>query len=217
LNYTAPVEGEEIVVMTVKDYGDIKIKLFPELCPEGVENFVGLAKEGYYDGLTFHRVIEDFMIQGGDPNGNGTGGESIWGGQFDGGVTEGLYHFTGAIAYANSGSTSTDGSQFYIVTGPTSYDESTAQQYVEAYAQYGITMPQEAVDYYESQGGAWHLEGLSGNYTVFGQVFDGLDVAEAISKASTDSSDKPEEDIIIEKVSVEEYDGGDVRFFLSDY
>ena len=67
--------------MKIKDYGDVKIKLFPEYAPKGVENFVTHAKEGYYDGLTFHRVIKDFMIQGGDPKGDGTGGESIWGGK----------------------------------------------------------------------------------------------------------------------------------------
>ncbi|MBQ8927891.1 MAG: peptidylprolyl isomerase, partial [Oscillospiraceae bacterium] len=66
LNYTAPQEGEEIVVLHIKDMGDIKIKLFPELLPEACENFTTLAKEGYYDELIFHRVIEGFMIQGGD-------------------------------------------------------------------------------------------------------------------------------------------------------
>jgi cyclophilin family peptidyl-prolyl cis-trans isomerase len=217
MNYTAPEKDEEIIVMTVKGYGDIKIKLFPELCSKGVENFVTHAKDGYYDGLIFHRVIEDFMIQGGDPTGTGMGGESIWGEKFDGGVTPALYHFTGALAYANSGSTATNGSQFYIVSGPDSYDDATAQQYTSAYSQKGIKVPQEAVDNYKKYGGAWHLDGLSGNYTVFGQVFDGLDIVEEISKTATDQSDRPQEDVVIEKVSVEKYDGEDVKFFLSDY
>ncbi len=69
-NFTMPEENEEIVVLTVKDYGEIKIKLFPDLCPKGVENFTRLIKEqNYYDGVIFHRVIKDFMIQGGDPKG----------------------------------------------------------------------------------------------------------------------------------------------------
>ena len=85
--------------------------------PGTCENFLTHAKDGYYDGLPFHRVIEDFMIQGGDPKGDGTGGESIWGGKFDGGVDDSLIHVRGAVAYANSGGTDTDGSQFYIVTG----------------------------------------------------------------------------------------------------
>lgn len=72
-------EGEEIAVITVKGYGEIKVRFFPDEAPKAVENFTTHAKEGYYDGLTFHRVIADFMIQGGDPKGDGTGGESIWG------------------------------------------------------------------------------------------------------------------------------------------
>lgn len=217
LNYTAPKEGEEIAVMTVKDYGEIKFKLFPELCPKGVDNFKQLVEKGYYDGLTFHRVIEDFMIQGGDPEGTGRGGESVWGGSFDGGVTPGLYHFTGALAYANSAGPSTDGSQFYIVTGPESYSDGNAQQYVDAYVQAGINMPDEAVENYKKNGGAWHLDGFAGNYTIFGQVIDGLDVAEEISKVSTGENDKPETDVVIEKITIEEYDGSDVKFTLDDY
>jgi hypothetical protein len=79
LNYTVPAKGDTIVRMTVKDYGDVTLRLFPELLPEACENFTELAKSGYYDELIFHRVIENFMIQGGDPKGDGTGGASIWG------------------------------------------------------------------------------------------------------------------------------------------
>ena len=113
-NYTLPAEGEEIVAMTIKDKGTVKIKLFPDLLPKACANFVGLAAQGYYDGLSFHRVIADFMIQGGDPEGTGRGGTSVWGQAFDGGASEYLYHVKGALAYANSGSTSTDGSQFFF-------------------------------------------------------------------------------------------------------
>ena len=73
-NFTAPKDGEQVIIMKVKDYGEIKIKLFPEYAEKGVENFVGLAQKGYYDNLTYHRVIKDFMIQGGDPTGTGCGG-----------------------------------------------------------------------------------------------------------------------------------------------
>ena len=66
-NYTEPVKGEEIVVMTIKDKGTVKFKLFPDLLPRACANFVGHVVNGTYDGLTFHRVISDFMIQGGDP------------------------------------------------------------------------------------------------------------------------------------------------------
>ena len=73
-----PKEGEEIAVIKT-NYGEMKFKLCPEEAPKAVENFVTHSKDGYYDNLTFHRVIENFMIQGGDPNGDGTGGASIWG------------------------------------------------------------------------------------------------------------------------------------------
>ena len=77
-----PAEGEEIAVITTSE-GVIKMRLFPEEAPKAVENFQTLAKSGYYDGLTFHRVIEDFMVQTGDPTGTGSGGESCWGEYFE--------------------------------------------------------------------------------------------------------------------------------------
>ncbi|MGN1480994.1 peptidylprolyl isomerase [Porcipelethomonas sp.] len=210
MNFTPPEKGEEIAVITIKDYGDIKVKLFPEQADKGVENFVGLSKDGYYDGLIFHRIIKDFMIQGGDPLGNGTGGESMWGDKFDGGTSDQLSHVAGAVAYANSGSTATDGSQFYIVTG-TTYDEASLAQ-MESY--YGITFSDEQKKIYQSDGGApW----LDGSYTIFGQVFDGLDIVFDIQNVDTDESDKPQKDVVIEKISIEKYDGEDVKFHLSDY
>ena len=81
IQLSAPQKGDTLAVMHT-NMGDIKIKLFPEKAPKTVENFVTHSKNGYYNGLKFHRVINDFMIQGGDPRGNGTGGESIWGGSF---------------------------------------------------------------------------------------------------------------------------------------
>ncbi len=209
INYTAPQEGEEILVITIKDHGDIKIKLFPEEAEKGVENIKGLAKDGYYDGLIFHRIINNFMIQGGDPLGNGTGGESMWGGSFEGGTSDKLTHVAGAIAYANSGATSTNGSQFYIVTGE-KMDDNT----LELYAANGITVPEAAQDLYKTEGGAFYLDG---GYTVFGQVFEGLDIVFDLQAVSTDANDKPVEDVVIEKMSVEKYDGGDVKFRMSDY
>ena len=108
-----PKEGEEIVVMNT-NYGTIKIRLFPEAAPKAVENFKTHAKNGYYNGLTFHRVIDEFMIQGGDPNGNGTGGESIWGEPFEDEFHVDYHHIRGALSMANSGP-NTNGSQFFIV------------------------------------------------------------------------------------------------------
>ncbi|MGN0575205.1 MAG: peptidylprolyl isomerase [Ruminococcus sp.] len=205
-NFTAPEKGEQIIIMNVKDYGEIKIKLFPEYADKGVENFVELAKKGYYDGLTFHRVIKDFMIQGGDPEGTGRGGESVWGGSFDGGTDAHLIHASGAVAYANSGATSTNGSQFYIVTG-TAYDTSQLSQM-------GLNFSEEATEIYSTIGGApW----LDGGYTVFGQVFEGLDVVYKIQEVATDATDKPTEPVIMESVTVGEYDGEELHWYISDY
>lgn len=207
LNYTAPVEGEEIAVIHVKDYGDIKLKLFPELLPEACENFLTLAKDGYYDELIFHRVIENFMIQGGDPKGDGTGGESCWGGYFDGGSDSQLINLSGALAYANSGSTSTDGSQFYIVTGQ-SVTTQTLDELSEAYQ---IYYTPESRELYQQYGGAPWLDG--GNYTVFGQVIDGMDIVEAISHVPTNpETDKPKESVYIESITVEQYDGSEIHW-----
>ncbi len=107
-----PGVGETIAKMTTPQ-GDIWIKFFPSLTPKTFENFVGLSERGFYDGLIFHRVIPDFMIQGGDPLGNGTGGESIWGGAFEDEFTAKLKNIKGSLAMANRGP-ATNTSQFFI-------------------------------------------------------------------------------------------------------
>ena len=209
-NFTAPKEGETIVTMKLEGYDQpVKFKLFPEYADKGVENFIELAKKGYYDGLTFHRVIKDFMIQGGDPEGNGMGGESVWGGNFDGGTDPHLIHAAGALAYANSGSTATNGSQFYIVTGEVYSDDE-----IEELQSYGYGLSDSQIEIYSTAGGVpW----LDGGYTVFGQVFDGLDVVFEVQNVDTDDNDKPNKDVKIESMTVEEYSGEPVRFLLSDY
>ncbi|MDE6834173.1 MAG: peptidylprolyl isomerase [Ruminococcus sp.] len=208
-NFTEPEIGDKIVSMTLKDYGEVKIRLFPEYADKGVENFLGLAEQGYYDGITFHRIINDFMIQGGDPEGTGRGGESIWGGEFDGGTDPHLIHCAGAVSYANSGSTSTDGSQFFIVTGEIYDDEK-----LSVYERYGYSFTDEAKQIYATNGGTPFLDG---GYTVFGQVYDGLDIIFEVQKVETDEGDKPFEDVIIESMKVGEYDGSGVKWYLSDY
>lgn len=208
-NFTEPEIGDKIISMTLKDYGEVKFRLFPEYADKGVENFIGLAEQGYYDGLTFHRIINDFMIQGGDPEGTGRGGESIWGEKFEGGTDAHLIHAAGAVAYANSGSTSTNGSQFYIVTGEVYDDEGMA-----TYENYGYAFTDEAKQIYETAGGTPFLDG---GYTVFGQVYDGLDVIFEVQQVTTDENDKPVEDVIIESMRVGEYDGSGVKWYLSDY
>ena len=107
--------GTHTVVMKT-DKGDITIELNADKAPKTVTNFVVLAKAGYYNGLTFHRVIPDFMIQGGDPDGNGTGGTSIYGETFEDEPND-LQMVRGALAMANRGP-NTNGSQFFIVQAP---------------------------------------------------------------------------------------------------
>lgn len=110
--------AQEQSVVLETNQGSIVIKLFPDKAPKTVENFIGLIKKGYYDGIIFHRVIKDFMIQGGDPTGTGMGGESIWGKPFEDEVTQDLqFDRKGLLAMANAGP-NTNGSQFFITTVP---------------------------------------------------------------------------------------------------
>ena len=102
-----------------KSKGAIQLEFFPTDAPKGVENFRLLAQRGYYNGLTLHRIVKGFMLQGGDPAGNGTGGESAWGGEFADEINPGspLYragYKRGIVAYANRGP-NTNGSQFFIM------------------------------------------------------------------------------------------------------
>lgn len=210
-NFDMPQVGEKIAVITVKDFGEIKIKLFPEQAQKGVENFVGLAEMNYYDELIFHRIIPHFMNQGGDPTGTGTGGKSIWGDKFDGGIPEGLYHFSGAVAYANSGSTATNGSQFYIVNtdpgefelGGTYLEDGSIYKY-QTFEEAGFTHPKNVQEMYKEKGGTPFLDG---SYTVFGQVFEGMDVVRAMGQVETDENDKPLTQVQMESVRIVEYTG----------
>jgi len=96
--------------------GNIEIELRADLAPKTVENFTTHIKNGYYNGLIFHRIIKDFMIQGGDPTGTGRGGESIWGGKFEDEFnSKAMFNKVGVLAMANAGP-NTNGSQFFITT-----------------------------------------------------------------------------------------------------
>ena len=114
------LDTNQILVATIStNMGDIGIQLFPDKAPKTVENFVGLATEGYYNGVIFHRIIDDFMIQGGDPTGTGSGGESFFGGPFEDEFNSELKHSEpGILSMANAGP-NTNGSQFFITLVPT--------------------------------------------------------------------------------------------------
>ena len=194
IQLSAPQKGDTLAVMHT-NMGDIKIKLFPEKAPKTVENFVTHSKNGYYNGLKFHRVINDFMIQGGDPRGNGTGGESIWGGSFSDEFDPELHNLRGALSMANSGP-DTNGSQFFIVQArevPSNMLEQMRDLEDNGF-------PADITAAYEALGGTpW----LDFRHTVFGQVTEGMDVVDAIAAVET-VNDVPRSDVIIESIEVTE-------------
>lgn len=171
--------------------GDITLQLFDKLAPKTVKNFVELAQDGYYDGVIFHRVIPNFMIQGGDPTGTGRGGKSIYGEQFEDEFSDQLFNLRGALSMANAGP-NTNGSQFFIVT----MDEVPAQMVGQLEA---AGFPAEIIDAYKERGGTpW----LDNKHTVFGHLIAGEDVAQAIQNVERDAADKPLEDVIIETIDI---------------
>lgn len=192
IQFVQPEAGD--TVATIKtNMGDIKVMLYPEYAPLAVENFVTHAQNGYYDGVVFHRVIEDFVIQSGDPDGTGNGGNSIWSLPFSDEFSDNLHHYTGALSMANSGE-DTNRSQFFIVTSlPKSITDEIAMLMEEAGWRDGI------IDAYKQAGGAPNLDY---RHTVFGQVYEGLEIAFDISYVKTDENDRPKEDVVIQTIEI---------------
>lgn len=169
-NQTRKPGSGDIVAKMKTTMGDISILLFPEAAPKAVENFTELSRQGYYDGIIFHRVIKDFMIQGGDPSSKGAKpgvllGEDQVGEDLPAEIRyPEIFHKRGSLAAAREGDDvnperKSSGSQFYIVWGKSSH--------------------------------------LNGKYTVFGEVESGLDVVEEIQNVSTDENDRPLEDVVL--------------------
>ena len=189
------IEAVEGPIATIKtNHGDMRIKLFPEHAPKTVANFIALSKDGYYDGVIFHRIIKDFMIQGGDPTGTGMGGESIYGESFEDEFSEELYNVRGALSMANAGP-NTNGSQFFIV-----------QNQHLPYSKKEIARggwPEPIAEIYAEQGGTPHLDR---RHTVFGQLADeaSYKVLDAIAGVETGAMDKPVEDVVIETIEIED-------------
>lgn len=189
------IEAVEGPLATIKtNHGDMCIKLFPDHAPKTVANFIALSKDGYYDGVIFHRIIKDFMIQGGDPTGTGMGGESIYGESFEDEFSEELYNVRGALSMANAGP-NTNGSQFFIV-----------QNQHLPYSKKEIARggwPEPIAEIYAEQGGTPHLDR---RHTVFGQLADeaSYEVLDAIAGVETGAMDKPVEDVVIETIEIED-------------
>lgn len=235
-----PEEGEEIAVITMETGEVIKLRFFPDEAPKAVYNFKVHALEGYYDGLTFHRVIENFMIQGGDPNGDGTGGESVWGEAFEDEFNDNLLNIDGSVSMANAGA-NTNGSQFFINQSKADAFKTMVDSIKTNYERYKKTdsykdikswqallanrmsdttsgtfqilperLTDEVIDLYCQTGGNMNLDGSlrnRGGHTVFGQVYEGMDVVDAIAAVETDSKDKPKEAVTIKTIDITTYQG----------
>ncbi|MDR1914377.1 MAG: peptidylprolyl isomerase [Clostridiales bacterium] len=214
-----PADGEEIAVLTTS-MGIIKLRFFPDYAQKAVQNFKTHAKAGYYDGALFHRVIDEFMIQTGDPTGTGKGGNSIWGQPFEMEITPELHHIRGALGMARGQDEVSQGSQFYIVQNKAlddatrkeleSYKDIQDQVVAQVDENNQIPMaqmfPTKIIDEYLTNGG---VPGLQMSYTVFGQVTEGMDVVDKIAAVETsqeeETKDRPLEDIILEKITFEPY------------
>ena len=184
------VEGPVAIIKT--NHGDMKMKLFPEHAPKTVANFVALAKDGYYDGIIFHRIIPEFMIQGGDPTGTGMGGQSIYGDSFEDEFSEELYNVRGALSMANAGP-NTNGIQFCIV-------QNSKIPYAQKELERG-GWPKPIAELYAAKGGTPHLDR---RHTVFGQIMDDASykVLDEIANVETGAQDRPVEDVVIETIEV---------------
>lgn len=191
------LEGDVYAVIKVMDYGEITAKLFPEVAPESVKKFTELAERGYYDLKTIHRVIDNYAIQGGSLNGDGTDGEIPDADYVPVETSKYAYHFYGALCFAANSKGSF--SQFCIVDNNTPQDINAAitslsaqlsddafasrllpedKAYYTEYLEKLEDIPPEVVEKYSSKGGLYQLDGTE---TVFGQVIDGFDVLEAIT------------------------------------
>lgn len=196
IQFEEPKPGDEIAVFETS-MGKIKFKLFPKEAPKTVENLKKLIQKKYYDGITFHRVINNFMIQGGDPTATGTGGESAFGSAFEDEFTSKLHNFRGALSMANAGA-NTNGSQFFIVQA-----KEVAPDLIKAMENTGKeSYSTSVINKYKEVGGTPHLDY---KHTVFGQVIEGMDVVDKIATTKVGENDKPVTDVKINKAYLEKY------------
>lgn len=192
---TKQIEKGDLIAVMHTNMGDIKIKLFENEAPKTVNNFIELSKKGYYNGIIFHRVIKDFMIQGGDPTGTGMGGESIYGEKFEDEFDPKLHNIRGALSMANAGPC-TNGSQFFIVQANTIPDGMVEQ--MKQLTDRGF--PEDSIADYEELGGTpW----LDFKHSVFGQVMEGMNVVDDIANVRCGAGDKPLHDVVIESIDIE--------------
>lgn len=195
---TEPMDNQpEQIVKISTSYGDMLIKLYNET-PKHRDNFIKLIKEGYYNGLLFHRVMQEFMVQGGDPDSrNAAAGARLGSGSpgytIPAEFRKDLFHKKGALAAARqpdqvNPQKASSGSQFYIVQGKPASDDELAMMGQRM----GITFTEDQKEVYRTLGGTPFLDQ---NYTVFGEVISGMEVIDKIAAVQTDANDRPREDI----------------------
>ncbi|MCL2049720.1 MAG: peptidylprolyl isomerase [Defluviitaleaceae bacterium] len=224
LQLTPLVQGEELAVLHT-NHGDITIRFFPQEAPLAVENFITLAKDGFYDGLIFHRVMENFMIQGGCPNGLGNGGQSIYEDGLGLERSFNVHHFRGALATAHRGPGRTIGSQFYIVQNSEldpnmdryyrflmeKQDEIAGEfsdgEHIYVKDVYPAAMLEQFLTYGGTPWLDWQWSNNGYGHTVFGHVVSGLDVVDEIAQVPVEQgSSRPYENVVIDSVSFVRYE-----------
>ena len=198
----------DLVAIIHTNFGPIHLRLFPDLAPLTVENFITHAQNGYYDGLLFHRVINNFVIQGGCPLNTGLSGESIWGGEFGDELTADLRHFRGSVSMSNFGP-NTNVSRFFITQATSLSPLNVAAMHYRLENQdeispwgglyYRDIYPSSLIRYYLENGGTPHLDF---GHAVFGQVYIGMDVVDTIASLQTGEGDRPFTDVIIETIQI---------------
>lgn len=199
LQFQQPTENAPIAIFST-EYGEFRAVLYPNLAPMAVENFTTLAKEGFFNGLPFHRVINDFIIQSGDNTKSGNGGTTCWGGiPFPVELSSKLHHYSGALAMAHIGEdTTANFSQFYIVQTPA---DSVSEEDATSLMEKG--MAESVAKTYQSAGGAPYLDSKN---TIFGQIYEGMEVVDKIALASqADDSGKPHTEVTITSVLISSY------------
>lgn len=199
LQFQTPAEGAPIAIFSTP-YGEFRAVLYPDLAPMAVENFIALANEGYFNGLPFHRVISDFIIQSGDGTGSGNGGTTCWDGiPFPVELSSKLHHYSGALAMAHLGQdTTANFSQFYIVQTPA---DSISEEDATSLKEKG--MKEQVANTYQSAGGAPYLDNKN---TIFGQVYQGMDVVDKIAIASASNDEgTPSTPVSITSVLISSY------------
>lgn len=199
LNTRPLQEGEEIAIVTTS-MGEFRVRFFPEVAPLAVENFKQLASSGRYNNTIFFRVINNFMIQGGDTTNTGSGFDSFNGGTFADEFSEQALNLRGALCMANQGTPNTNGCQFYVVQAP--QEALVSNIWTQLREKMDRVYPDAIKALYQTYGGCpW----LDFSYTVFGQVYEGMETVDAIAAVPTNEQDKPDTDVVVQSITISTY------------